>query len=203
MNPNLWRTISYVVIFVGTVLVWIGTWHFGKRLILVGTALVLTGSIGTWYFGKRLESVAPYRQPIRTATATVEVAIISDKKVNTTYMDRGGYIAFCKGKEALLVMSSTQCTARQTGKGEVIYRAVFNMDAADCAIGKPVYSLKGAKYVQISFLPMPKESKVSVGKAMCTFTNIVRIEITIPPQKTTKDLIFAHNLENVFSEFVK
>ena len=32
MDPFLWRTISYVVVF-------------------LGTALVLAGSVGTWYFG--------------------------------------------------------------------------------------------------------------------------------------------------------
>lgn len=203
MDPNLWRTISYIFIFVGTAVVLIGTWRFAKRIIFVGTALVLIGTMGTWYFGKRVEVVAPYRQPIRTATATVEVTIISNEKVNTTYMDSGGYIVFGKGKEALLVMSSTQCRAWQTGEGKVIYRAVFNMDAADSAVGKPVYSLKEAEYTQINFLPMPKESKVLAGKAICTFNNIVRTEITIPPQETVKGLIFARNLENVFSEFLK
>jgi len=180
---NLWRTISYIILF-------------------VGTALVFVGSIGTWYFGNQLEIIRPYRQPIRTGTSTVEVVIISREDVNTRYIDGGGYIAFCKGKEALLVMSSTECTARQTGKGEVIYRAVFNMDATDPAVGEPVNFLKkAAEYVQIRFLPMPEKTKVSAGKVICTFNSEVQVEIIIPPQETVKGLIFVRNLEGVFSEF--
>jgi hypothetical protein len=203
MNPDLWRTISYIFIFSGTSLVLISTWRFGKRIIFLGTSLVLIGTIGTWYFGERLDYVAPYKQPIRTATATVEVTILSDKKVSTTYGTSGGYIAFCKGEEALLVMSSNQCMAWQTGKGKVIYRTVFNMDAVDSAVGKPIYYLKESEYAQINFRPMSKESKILEGKAICTFNNIVRIEITIPSQEIENGLIFASDLENVFSEFVK
>jgi len=47
------------------------------------------------------------------------------------------------------------------------------MDVADRAVGKQVYSLKEAEYVQINFLPMPKESKILDGKAICTFNSIV------------------------------
>jgi hypothetical protein len=203
MNPDLWRTISYIFIFAGTSLVLISTWRFGKRIIFLGTALVLIGSMGTCYFGKRVEVIAPYKQPIRTATATVEVTIMSDKKINAKYLDRNSNITFIKGKEELLFMSSTQCRIWQTGEGKIIYRTLLNMDVADSAVGKPIYFLKEAEYAQIYFRQMPKESKVLDGKAICTFNNIVRIEITIPSQEIEKGLIFASDLENVFSEFVK
>jgi len=184
MDPNIWRTVSYVVVF-------------------VGTGLVLVGSIGTWYFGKRVEDIAPFSQPIRTATATVEITIKSDEKVNTTYMDRGGYIAFGKNNDALLVMSSSQCRARQTSKGEVVYRAVFNMDATDHSVGNPVYSLEETDYVQINFLPMPKESYVLAGTAICTFNSNVRIEIPVHSQNIKNGLIFNKNLEDVFTDLIR
>lgn len=184
MDAYLWRTISYVAVF-------------------IGTALVLVGSVGTWYFGKRLEAIAPYKQPIRTATATVEAIIESNKALNTHYIDRGGYIIFGKGKESLLVMSSDNCYAKQTGENKILYRGVFNMDATDRAVGKPLYFLKETEYVQVIFLPMPKESKVLAGKAICTFNSIVQIEITIPPQKTIEGRFFARDLANVLSEFEK
>lgn len=183
MDLSLCRTISFTILF-------------------VGTALVLAGTLGTWYFGNRLENVRPYRQPIRTATSTTKVVIISGEDVSTRYMDSGGYIAFYKGKEAILVMASTECTARQTGKNEVIYRAVFSMDATDSAVGKPVNFLKEAsEYVQMKFFPMAEKTKVSSGKAICTFNSDVQVEIVIPPQETTKGLILVRNLEDVFSEF--
>ena len=183
MDLSLCRTISFAILCVGTV-------------------LVLGGTLGTWYFGNRLEAVRPYRQPIRTATATTEAVIISGEDVNTRHIDRGGYIAFYRGTERLLAMVSNECTARQTGKNEVIFRAVFNMDATDSAVGKPVGFLKRATdYVQIRFLPMAKKAKVLGGRAICTFNSDIRVEIAIPAQEITNGLIFAHDLEDVFSKF--
>ena len=184
MDPNFGKTLSYIIVF-------------------FGTACVLLGSIGTYYFGKQVESIAPYTQKIRTATATVEVTILSKEKVNTTYMGSGGYIAFGKNNQPLLIMSSTTCTAIQTGEGKVIYRTIFNMDAKDKAVGKPVYFIKDSDYIQIEFVPMPEKSKVLSGEAICTFNNNVRIEITILPQETKEKKIFVSDLKDAFLEFKK
>jgi hypothetical protein len=184
MDPYLGRTLGYIFL--------IGGLSFG----LVGTYL-------TWHFGKKVEEIAPYRQPIRSATSTVEIVIESDKEINTTYMDRGGYIAFGKGNEALVTMASTQCRARQMGESKVLYRGVFNMDAKDQAVGKPLNYLKETEFIQISFLPMPKETNVISGEAICTFNNLIQIKITIPSQEIKNGLIFAHNLHKVFSGFEK
>ena len=50
-------------------------------ILCVGSALVFAGTVGTRYFGNRLEAVRPYRQPILTATAMVEVAIVSSEDI--------------------------------------------------------------------------------------------------------------------------
>ena len=118
-------------------------------------------------------------------------------------MDRGGYIAFRKGRTLLLVMSSTDSWGRQTRKGEVIYRAIFNMDAEDPAVKKPLYSLIETDLIEIYFYKIPKESKILGGEAICTFNGTVRREIAIPRQDTKHGICFVHNLENAFSEFKK
>ncbi|MDD5014140.1 MAG: hypothetical protein PHW73_03430 [Atribacterota bacterium] len=181
--------------------------NYGKNLFfiigLVGAVLALVGYWGTWYFGRQVEDFAPYMQKIRTATATVEVSILSEENIYTHYMDRGGHIAFKKNDQTLLTMSSTECTAKQTGEGKVIYSSIFNMDAKDKAVNEPVYFIKDSDYVQIEFVPMPEKIKVLSGEAICTFNNNVRIEITILPQETIEKIIFVYDLENVFSEFEK
>jgi len=181
--------------------------NFGKNLFfvigLIGAFLVLVGSCGTWYFGRQVEATARYKQKIRTATATVEVTILSEEKIYTNYMDSGGYITFKKNNQTLLTMSSTKCTAKQTGEGKVIYSAIFNMHAKDKAVGKPVYFIKDSDYIQIEFVPMPEKSKVLSGEAICTFNNDVRIEITILPQETKEKKISVSDLKDIFSEFGK
>ena len=167
---------------------------------LIGV-LALIVVLASWYLIERSEKVAPYRRPIQTASATVEVIIESEEDLNANYMDRGGYLAFGLDSQALLTMSSTQCRASQTGEGTVLYRGVFNMDVEDPAAGKPVSFLQEAEYAQIKFLPMPKESKVLGGKATCIFNSEVRIQIAIPPQETTEGRISVRGLKEAFSGF--
>lgn len=145
-----------------------------------------------------LQDRDPYEQPIRTATATVEVIIESNEQLATTYMDQGGYLAFGKGREALIAMAGTQCRAKQIGNGQIIYRGVFAMDATHPAAGKSLSFLREAEYVQISFRPMPRKSKVIGGKAICTFNSQERIEIEVPPQQMEDEKILVRNLGKIF-----
>jgi len=140
LDPFFWRTASYVAVF-------------------VGTALVLLGSVGTWHFGNEAERAAPYRQPVRSATSTVEVLIRSDESFDNFFMDRGGYLVFGKGNQALLTTGGSQCLGKQLGGGRVIFRGVFEMDATDPAIGKPVAGLQEAEYVQINVSALLKTDK--------------------------------------------
>jgi len=181
--------------------------YIGKTIAsyvgIAGALMVFIGTAFYFYFDKQVQKVTPYRQKIRTATATVQVTIMSDTDINTHFMDRGGYIALRKGRTLLLVMSSTDSWGRQTGKGEVIYRAVFNMDAEDPAVKKPLYSLKETDQIEIYYYSIPKESIILGGEAICTFNGTVRREIAISPQDTKNGICFVHNLENIFSDFIK
>lgn len=147
-----------------------------------------------------LQKNDPYSQPIRTATATVEVVVASSEDIKTTYMDRGGYIVFAKGRDALIVMASTQCTAIQNGKGEIVYRGIFNMDAAHPANGKPLAFLKESEYVQIGFGPLAQKSKILRGRVICIFNSQERVEIEVPPQEMMEDKILVTKLKGIFPE---
>lgn len=196
MDPIVWKTMSQIAVF-------------------LGSGLALLGGIGTWYFGGQIEKIIPYRQPINTASATVEVFVASDEQINTHYMDRGGYLIFAKGQEKLLEISSQDSWARQIGEGRVLYKGIFNMDANDSSAGKPVNRLANSKYVQIFFHNIPKDKKVLSGKAICTINNDIRFEITIPEQMPTQiredkagqrldtSLIFVRDLKDVFVNFEK
>jgi hypothetical protein len=152
---------------------------------------------------KKTEFVDPFKQPIRTGTATVDVVVRSSDTLNNHFMDQGGYIAFGKGNDALLLMSSIDCFAKQTGNNQVLYRGIFNLDAADKSIGKPISYLTSADYAQIGFKPMPEKSEILRGTAICTFNSTVRIELVVPPQRIPKDFIKVPDVKNAFSEYTK
>lgn len=196
MDPIVWRTISHIAIF-------------------FGSGLALIGGIGTWYFGNQVEKIIPYRQPINSASATVELIVASDEQIDAHYMDRGGYLILAKDQEKLFEVYSDDSWAKQMGKGRVLYRGIFNMDANDPSAGKPVNQLAKAEYAQIFFHKIPKEKKVLSGKAVCTINNDIRFEIDIPEQmpkqipgeeagqRLDTNLIFAKDLKNAFVNFEK
>lgn len=161
----------------------------GGGLILVAVLILVT-----LYAAKSSQGVNACDQPIRTATTTVEVTVASDEDINTTYLDRGAYVAFGKGGESLLMMSSRQCTAKQTGNGKLVHRAVVNMDVSDAAFGKPVRFLEEAKYIQISFVPMPKQSQVIEGRITCIVNGGMLLDMSIPAQEITDGKIFVRGL---------
>jgi len=181
--------------------------NFGKNLFfiigLIGAVLVLVGYLGTWHFGQQVEAIAPYKQKIRTATATVNVIIKSKDTTNTLHITQGGYIAFIKDNKPLLIMASPQCNTKQIDEERGIYHAIFNMDAKDSAIGKPIYFIRETDFIQIEFLPMPEKSEVLSGEVICTFNNDIRLEVTILPQETKEKKIFISDLKDVFLEFEK
>jgi hypothetical protein len=136
---------------------------------------------------KRVEAANPLLQPIRTATATVEIHIDSDQSINTTFLDRGGYFALGRANKAVLAASGTQARAMQVGGHDVIWRAVWEMDASDQAVGKPVQSLKEAQFAQIQFFAMPNNSKVVRGSVRLTINSTTQLDFNVPPQQESSN----------------
>ena len=159
-----------------------------------GLTLVALIILVAWYLMQSSQRDIACDQPIRTGTATIEITVASDEDVNTTYLDSGAYVAFGKGGESLLMMSSRQCTAKQTGDGQIIYRAIVNMDVSDPAFGKSVRSLEEAEYIQISFLPMPEQSQLLAGKVTSILNGEAVLAMSIPAQETTNGKIFVRGL---------
>jgi hypothetical protein len=146
---------------------------------------------------RKVQAANPLLQPIRTATATVEIQVESDQDINTTFIDRGGYFALAAGDTPLLVAQGAQAMARQTGSRRVVWRGVWNMDASDPAIGKPVHSLREAKYAQIQFLTMPTDSKVLGGTVRLTVNSAVQLDFGVPAQQVSAEHIFVKEISDV------
>jgi hypothetical protein len=138
---------------------------------------------------------------ILTATATVDIIIASDKaEGKTSHIAPGNYVAFGKGSEALLVMSSTECTSEQTGERTLRYYSTVSLEATSRALNQPLSMLKEAEYVQICLEPMPSGSHVLSGKALCVFNGDIPMEIPIKPQRMTGELIIIRDIDRAFEE---
>lgn len=148
---------------------------------------------------RKVQASDPVLQPIRAAKATVELQVESDDQIDTTYMDRGGYFALGRGNTPILVAGGHEAIAKQLGNSRVLWRAVWNMDASDQSVGKQVKSLKEAEYCQITFLMMPKNSKVVNGSVRLTINNDVQLDFVIPRQQATEDRIFIRDISKILN----
>lgn len=137
---------------------------------------------------------------ILTATASVQINISSEEQINTRYPVGGARLAFGKDKEALLLLSSGESRAKQTGEGEVSYSSTLHMEPMDRAFNQPMSLLEQAEYVQISFETILQDSQVVSGKVTCIFNNTVPVEITVPSQKMRGNLIMIYDLKSFFAK---
>ena len=143
----------------------------------------------------RLEFENPIKKPIASAISTVEVKIKSDDEISTHFMGSGGYLAFCRGSDAVLITSSKESNAQQTGNNEVIYSADFKMDATDSVVGKKIEFLQESDYIQINFSAIPNNSIILEGTAIIVINGSLRFEFSIQPQKMQEDKIFIRNIK--------
>ena len=166
------------------------------QIILIALIIYMANA---FYWSRTIAHLIPMptEKPITTCEATVEIIIESNTTLNSHFMDRGGYLAFCAGGNALLLTAAPDSYGRTDQPNENQYRAVFKMDASDSAVGKPVNMLRQAQYIQVEFLSAPKQYALIRGKAVCVINSEVRIEFPLPPQKVDEGRIFVRDLGNV------
>ena len=136
----------------------------------------------------------PLKRLVASATSHVEVTIRSDEQISATHMTRGGYLAFGKGRQPLLVISGIQSEARQTGNGEVIYSGDFSIEPGQPLVGKPIELLQESDLIQIAFRSIPANSQVLQGKASVVVNGDTRLEFEIPSQQMQNDLILIRDM---------
>jgi hypothetical protein len=148
----------------------------------------------TTQLSSKADELDPLRQGITTASATVEVIIATADALNSHFMDSGGYLAFTKGQDALMLLTSLDCFAVPQGAGRVMYRGVFTLDATSPIIGKPIGILKTAEYLQIGFKPMKEKQHILGGRAIVTVNNTVRLEFEVPSQDMASNFAIVRDL---------
>lgn len=140
----------------------------------------------------------PLSKTIASATSHVEVIVKSDEEVSTRYIDEGGLLCFVKNKQSLLLTSDKQSEAKQTGKGEVIYKGDFHMQADHSAVGKQIEMLQTCDIIQIMFRKIPSNSQILGGKASIVINGNTRFEFDILPQQMQGTNIIIRDIEKAF-----
>ena len=127
----------------------------------------------------------PYKQPLRTGTATIVVGM----EPNSVFLTRfpSGYIQFMKRQEVLLGMEVSPANVNtQIVNNQSFCKATFELDQTCKFVGNPICHLIKTEFAKISLNIIPAKSKITDGYAIFTFNSSVHITIPIPPQ-TTKD----------------
>lgn len=161
--------------------------------------------------------VNPFKKPIATAMAHVEVTIIgsvplptkpsitfhrsvkSDERDSVLYPIQGGHLAFVKNRQPLLSMVATQSVARQNEKGEVVWIGDFSVQAGCLAIGEPIEVLQTSDYIQIMFSQIPQNSQVLKGQASIVINGNIRFKFEIFPQQMQGNNIVIQDTKSKFS----
>jgi|GEM_PF-2882732 len=148
---------------------------------------------------ERIEGLEnPLKKIIASATANVEVTIESDEEVSTRYMNEGGFLSFVKNRQSLLLTSDTQSNAKQSGKGEVVYKGVFYMQADHSAVGEPIEMLQKSDIIQMMFRKIPENSQVLGGKAAIIINGDTRFKFEILPQQMRGNNIIIQDVKSKF-----
>jgi hypothetical protein len=110
-------------------------------------------------------------------------------------MDQGGFLAFGKGSDALLVTTTVDSFGNQTGSGEVLYRGMLQMPADNSAVGKPISILRNTEYMQAQLASLPDNCEVLTGKMICVINGSIRLQFNIPPQRSSGKNVFVRDVK--------
>jgi hypothetical protein len=110
-------------------------------------------------------------------------------------MDQGGFAAFAKGSDAVMVASSIDSFGNTIATNEVRYRAVFQMAADDKMVGKPLRELGNAEYLQIEFAAMDENQPIKNGQAIVVLNGGLRLEFDVPPQRSQGRRVFIRGIQ--------
>lgn len=164
---------------------------------VLAIALVIYISNGL-YWSRAMRHLAPslLKKPINTCEVTVEIRLESEDQQNSHFIDSGGYLAFGRGDQSVLMAVAPDSWGRPVASNQYLSRGLFKMDVTDSGAGKPVEMLRQAEYIQIEFHRLPKDYTLIDGKALCIINSDLRLEIPVPAQKAVDGKVYVRDLKS-------
>ncbi|MFA7256130.1 MAG: hypothetical protein WC047_00960 [Kiritimatiellales bacterium] len=170
--------------------------RFAAQVVAVALVMYIANAV-YWQHNIKRFMPASVDKPINTCDATVKLIIESQDERNTHFMSKGGYLAFGKGNEAILVTAAPDSWGRPVASNEYQFRGLFKMDASSTAAGKPVNILRDAEYVQVKFLEAPNDFRLIRGEAVCVLNSDVRISMEFSEQKATDQKVYLRDMTTI------
>lgn len=133
---------------------------------------------------ERLDRGAPTRQPLQSASASLEIVVRSLRQVKAHDLGCPSRLSLRQGQEALLELAAPDCFLEQMGEGRLAWRATLQLDPSHAGAGRPVEALAKADRLEAAIELIEPGSRVLEGKVVFTLNSAVRFEVPIPPQTT-------------------
>ena len=173
---------------------------FASGLTLLGALFTFMGVYGTSYYGKIAEKVIPYRNSIKTGSATIRVNVKYDNQEESTYTGRPGSIDFNKADTILIEMVSFETMGIKLKEDEFSYIFKANLYLLDEDIGKPVNSLQESDLIEILIPPLRGTQRIINGSVICNINSNVEFVIPILSQTVEDGIITIKKEDDIFTE---
>lgn len=102
----------------------------------------------------------------------------------------GAYVAFAKGKDAVLLLRSTDVVAEARDSKVVTATTHVNLNTPGSEAVGDLLGIQSADFIQIHLPDLPKDSQVLGGQLDCIFNGNTKLRVTIPRQKMVGDALF-------------
>jgi hypothetical protein len=127
----------------------------------------------------------PYKKPLQTGTASVEI-IIDSNTTNSSDCYAGDCASILlsgDGPKVFFVMTSQNSIYERSNKKNeaTCWATAFNLPAVNDSVGKPISRLSEAKFAQVFFKELGNQT-IKRGSLIFIFNSSVRVEIPIQPQ---------------------
>jgi hypothetical protein len=150
----------------------------------------------------------PYRQPLLTGKATIEIIISSeDKDVGTNHFNSWclrGRIFLVKEQESLLEMWIATIPGihiERIENNQLRYSGELSLHPNNKTTGKPIEYLKKAETALICIYDnIPQDSNVIGGETIITLNSSVCIKIPIPPQIMDYNTIVIQDIQKYITK---
>jgi hypothetical protein len=167
-----------------------------------GLALSLIGGTGVWIFSKRTEALAPYRQPIRSASALLTVETENPENLgNVRFAGDGCSIDFRNADSTILVVYSLQTIGRPTQNNRYELASSLEDYPAIPSGDVLVRELRNADTALISIPAMPDSAHLISGSVVLTLNGSVRLRMDLESQMVPHGHISVSNLQTSLGVF--
>lgn len=110
-------------------------------MLIIGAIATAAGTIGTVVYNLKVAKLAPYKEPVMSATATILMTIETDRPREITHMMKGAYISFKKNEEIFFEQTATEYSTHLLDNNQMAYFTNLNANLAQPFIGQPIESI--------------------------------------------------------------